>query len=139
MRIETVDVERIRALRHKVLRAGMPIETTYFTGDELATHYAALIDGAVVGCVSALVAPFPEHDEPADRQLRGMATDPVHRGRGIGGTLVRTLLADAPGRVWCNARIAAANVYRRAGFEQIGEPFEVPIFGTHLRMLNVNA
>lgn len=36
--------------------------------------------------------------------------------------------------IWCSARVAAIDFYRRAGFAEISEPFDVPPIGPHIRM-----
>ena len=137
--IRRVEVEAIRPLRHRVLRPGRPLESAHFAGDDTAIHFAAYAGDAVIGCVSMMAAPYPAGDEPEDRQLRGMAADAAHRGRGVGSALVAAVIDAAPARIWCNARIEAAGLYRRAGFVEVGEPFQVPDVGPHLLMLRRTA
>ena len=36
--------------------------------------------------------------------------------------------------VWCNARVAAVNLYRRAGFTPVGPEFDIPLIGPHYYM-----
>lgn len=71
-------------------------------------------------------------------RLRGMATGPGARGQGFGSALLTACLdhAAAAGgaEVWCNARRAAMGFYRRAGFEVIGDEFEVEDIGPHVVM-----
>ena len=135
MQIEIVPVERILPLRHRVLRDGMPPETMHFAGDDAALHWAAVEGGEVVGCVSIMRAPLPEGGRAGDCQLRGMATDERFRRRGIGAALVAAVVAAAGrDRVWCNSRAGAVGLYARAGFTAVGEGFDVPGFGPHLRM-----
>jgi ribosomal protein S18 acetylase RimI-like enzyme len=73
-----------------------------------------------------------------------MATHPDHRARGLGTALLNDCIArtrDAGGELlWCNARTGALEFYRRAGFEPVGEPFELPEIGQHVQMaLNLRA
>lgn len=125
----------IIALRHAVLRAGMPREAAQFDGDdEPATlHVGAFLpDGAVVGCASAMCRPFDDRDA---HQLRGMATRPDLVGRGVGARvlgLVETTLA--PAFLWCNARVPAAEFYRRLGWTVVSDVFDIPTAGPHYRM-----
>ena len=67
-----------------------------------------------------------------------MATRPEERGRGHGRALLDGLLervgADGEALVWCNARVAALSFYRRAGFEPVGLPFDLPVIGEHRAM-----
>jgi hypothetical protein len=44
-------------------------------------------------------------------------------------------LADGPVRqLWCNARVPAANFYRKLGWQVVSEVFEIPTAGPHVRM-----
>ena len=81
--IERVNVERIIDLRWRVLREGLPRSAASFDGDDEPTtrHFAATVNGTVVGCVTLLRRPWL--DEPA-WQLRGMAVEPHTRNAGIG-------------------------------------------------------
>jgi GNAT superfamily N-acetyltransferase len=136
-------VEEIIDLRHAVLRQGLPRSEAIFEGDHAPTsrHYAAVSDagGAAVCC--ATLHPVPWEGEPA-WQLRGMATMPQFRGRGIGRELMALiesdLLAggpDVPRLLWCNARVPALGFYRGRGWHVISEQFDIPTAGPHFRML----
>jgi len=130
----------ILALRHAVLRAGLPPEAAAFDGDdEPATlHVGAFLPGGrVAGCASAMCRPFD--DRPA-HQLRGMATRPDLAGRGIGTRVLRFVeaaiaRAGGQGLVWCNARVPAVEFYRRAGWTVVSDVFDIPTAGPHRRML----
>jgi len=146
--VSTVVVRRaalaeVIALRHAVLRTGMPPEAACFDGDdEPATlHVGAFLpDGTVVGCASAMRRPFEDAAGlPAvagARQLRGMATRPDLAGRGIGLRVLRAIEADcAPELLWCNARVPAVAFYQRGGWAVVSDVFEVPTAGPHRRMV----
>jgi GNAT superfamily N-acetyltransferase len=125
----------VRPLRHAVLREGMDFATTALPGDDdpRAAHFAVRDGDGEVIAVGTIV---PE--EPGFR-VRGMATAPSARGRGLGTVVLAALLAhaDAEGAepVWCTARPRALSLYERAGFEPEGEPFDVPALGPHQRMV----
>ncbi|HOT29228.1 MAG TPA: GNAT family N-acetyltransferase [Candidatus Ozemobacteraceae bacterium] len=134
-----VPVERILPLRQKILRAGMPGLSARFDGDENPTtvHLGALIDGAIVGCVTFLDSTY--EGSPA-WQLRGMAVDASYQGGGIGRILLeegkRILDAVGPRRPWwCNAREGAAGFYEKLGWKKVSDRFEIPTVGPHYRML----
>src|SRR4051812_7973425 len=97
----------IRPLRHAVLRAGLPMETANFAADlEPSTrHFAAEVDGVIVGCASIVVADW---EGEAAWQLRGMAVAPEWRGSGVGRKLLDGVehVVRGSGRplMWCNAR-----------------------------------
>ncbi len=132
-------VDEILPLRHAVLIAGTDRTTPHFDGDDATDTFhlgAFTIDGACVGCMSLMRSRLG--DRPA-YQLRGMATAPAHRGRGLGAAM----LAFAEQQVgeqtaitalWCNARTPAAGFYQRHGWRRVAEPFDIPGVGEHVRM-----
>lgn len=67
-----------------------------------------------------------------------MATADGWRGKGVGAQVLAAALehveAAGGGLVWCNARTPAARFYERAGFQVIGEPWDDPEIGPHVRM-----
>jgi predicted GNAT family N-acyltransferase len=135
--VDLAFVDDVVSLRARVLRPGQPIDAARYDIDADATtvHVAArAADGQVVSC--ATVFPEPLDGEPAWR-LRGMATDPAWRGRGVGSAVLARAIDEVisvHGRVlWCNARVAALNLYLRAGFATVGAPFDVPGIGPHFR------
>lgn len=70
--------------------------------------------------------------------LRGMATAPEVSGQGIGKKILYTVVKycqQSGGTViWCKAREGALGFYEAAGFEIIGEAFELPDIGPHRAM-----
>jgi GNAT superfamily N-acetyltransferase len=88
----------------------------------------------------ATVAPegHPVDPRPGDWRLRGMATAPAARGRGVGAALLRACLdharARGGARVWCNARVTAEGFYLGAGFVPEGGRFDIPGLGEHVVM-----
>ena len=134
--VAAVPAFRVLALRHAVLRPGRPeSEARYSVDDAPTTVHVAVVDDedTVISCGTFF--PEPLDGEPAWR-IRGMATDQAHRGRGLGSAVLRAgvqHVADAGGTlVWCNARSAALSLYRRAGFEIVGDEFDTPV-GPHYR------
>jgi ribosomal protein S18 acetylase RimI-like enzyme len=145
--------EEIIDLRHAVLREGLPRHEAVFDGDELPTtrHCGAFPatragdqrtggKGAAVGCATMLLNAW--EGEPA-WQLRGMATAPEFRGRGLGRLMLqhleRRLLDDppraAPRLLWCNARVPAVGFYESLGWRVVSERFEIPTAGPHVKMV----
>jgi len=137
-RIERVDVEIVRPLRHAVLRPGWPAEASVQPTDDEATHFAAYDPaGGLVGVATVFAERYPDTGEPAWR-LRGMAVAPAARGGGYGGALLEAALRHATGRdgglMWCNARVTALGFYARYGFTVASEVFDVPGGGPHRRL-----
>src|SRR5678810_1431154 len=95
-------------LRHAVLRQGLAREEAIFQGDDAPTsrHCGAFCDGVAVGCATLHASQW--EGEPA-WQLRGMATSPEFRRRGLGRIILEEMEAefgngrpDEPGPLlWC--------------------------------------
>lgn len=126
-------------VRHPVLRAGRPLEDVYMEADEQAStfHLGMYHNNKIVG-----VASFMEdtHEEFTGMQtrLRGMAVLPEYRNRGIAAQILskgeeilkqrkRTIL-------WFNARTVALDFYKNLDYKMIGEEFDIPKVGPHVRM-----
>jgi GNAT superfamily N-acetyltransferase len=141
--ISRVPVGDTYVLRAKVLRNGGPPEAAKIAGDDdpgVATYAATDTDGSLVGCVGLFpesCPDLPEHPGTGWR-IRGMATEDGWRGKGVGTRVLEAALdhvtAEGGGLVWCNARTSAAEFYRRAGFVEIGEHWDDPEIGPHVRM-----
>lgn len=117
------------ALRRRILRDGTASDQVEWDGDDESdtVHLGALVDGELVAISSWMRRRYP--DRPADDafQLRGMATDPTHRGSGVSAELLRHGLArcESAGAslVWARARVAALSFYVRHGFEPVGPEY----------------
>lgn len=141
--VERVPVADTYPLRALVLRNGGPPESARVPGDdhpEVATYAVRDASGGIICCVGL----FPERcpDLPGDARpgwrIRGMATAPGLRGQGVGSTVLAAALDHVRhaggGLAWCNARTPARTLYERAGFRVIGEEWEDPEIGPHVRM-----
>ncbi|HEX6230125.1 MAG TPA: GNAT family N-acetyltransferase [Actinomycetota bacterium] len=136
----TADLADVRELRHRLLRPHQRPEELVYPGDHLpdALHLGAFERGALVGVASICREPPPGSEEPRAWRIRGMATEPAVRGRGIGGELLGRCVAHAAERgaavVWCSARVRAEPFYRRHGFAVVRGPYDVPAIGPHVEM-----
>ncbi|HZN65714.1 MAG TPA: GNAT family N-acetyltransferase [Tepidisphaeraceae bacterium] len=142
--VRAASPEEIIDLRHAVLRQGLPRQEAIFDGDELPTtrHSGAFTggNGTAVGCATMLLNAW--EGEPA-WQLRGMATAPVIRGKGLGRLMLQHLefgILDAlppaaPRLLWCNARVPAVGFYESLGWRVVSERFEIPTAGPHVKMV----
>lgn len=128
-----VPVEVVRPLRRAILRPHQPPEACHYPADDGAgtLHLAVWRGGRVVAVGSMF-------EEDGAWRLRGMATEPAFRGQGLGGAVVEAFAAEVArrggGRLWCNARVDAALFYRRHGFTDEGEVFDLPPIGLHVRL-----
>jgi GNAT superfamily N-acetyltransferase len=119
-----------------VLRPGQPPATALYPGDDgvASAHFGAFDRGEVVG-VASLYAEDREGGPSPGWRLRGMATAPSHRGRGIGRAVLDACIDHAStvggAELWCNARLVAVEFYRRAGFEIVSDEFDIRGIGPH--------
>jgi GNAT superfamily N-acetyltransferase len=138
--LASVFVADVRPLRARLLRPGQPPGELVYEGDALpgARHLIARDGGREVGIASVSPEPAPGHDGAPAWRVRGMATVPEARGRGVGEALLRACLEHAARQggalAWCNARTPAKGFYARFGFRVEGEEFELPGIGPHLLM-----
>ncbi len=143
-----VTLDRIIDLRHRILRAGLPLNTAHFDDDgkEHTTHYAAFLNndegkpsGRPICCATFILNPY---DSVPAWQLRGMATEVAYQGRGVGKQLLETAqreLASHPEyayveMMWCNAREPAAKFYEKNGWRRVSDVFDIPTAGPHIKM-----
>lgn len=130
--IQVASVSELIPLRWRVLRPGRPESTAHFPGDTApgTVHLVAQDrEGTVIGCATVV--------ENEGLQLRGMATAPEWRGKGVGRAVLEAVHALAHERglpLWCNARESALPFYEKSGWQTEGERFEVPEVGPHFVM-----
>lgn len=108
-------------LRHSVMNPEKIIDQMYRPGDESALHIGAFINKHLNGITS-----FFEED-PKIWRIRGMAVDPLYQKLGIGRKLVKFGFdhIEDPELIWCNSRISAIDFYKKLGFDQTSEEFEL--------------
>lgn len=128
--VREVDVALTRPLRAAVLRSGATEEA--LAAEPQGARCVAVIDGGrAVSC--GLLAADPER--AGAWRVRGMATEPGLRGRGLGSAVLAALvqMARAEGAtvLWCNARTPALSLYERAGFAVVSDEFEIEGIGPH--------
>lgn len=139
MEIREISGLDTRRLRRIVLRPHQQEEELFFAGDddEKSKHFAAYLDGEMMGIVSLYFQ--PQDWTPANAwQFRGMAILPEHQGKGLGKKLldhaIRYAKEQGGEMIWCKARISALDFYHAMGFALRGEEFQVPEAGPHILM-----
>lgn len=140
-----IGVEDIIDLRHRVLRTGLPIETAHFDGDNnsMTWHFAAFLsdhEGEPLGSPICCASFTPEAlDDKLAWRLRGMATEPVYQGFGVGGRVLeaadKIFISRGPSLLWCNARESAVKFYERNGWTRISDVFDIATAGPHIKMM----
>jgi GNAT superfamily N-acetyltransferase len=125
-----IEATQTHDLRRRVLRDGRS-EHLVFPEDDRpgAFHLGARAEPGGPFLAVASFSPESTPYRPGRRaaRLRGMVTEPIHQGRGLG----RSLLAEAVERLrasgfevlWANARDNALGFYERLGFEVAGDGF----------------
>jgi len=98
---------------------GIPASLELDDRDATATHAVA---------VDAEDRPLATGRLLADAHIGRMAVLAVHRGNGLGVSILRALVAVAAGRgvpeLRLHAQVSAIGFYRREGFTPEGEPYE---------------
>ena len=140
LEINKVYAEKIRPLRHSELRKGQDFSTTSYLEDyEVDTfHMACIVDEKIVTCASF----YPEKSikiiSDNAYRLRGMATASNFQRKGYATDLMSESFKELKNRncdvVWCNARLVAVDFYKSAGFNIIGEIFDIEAIGPHYYM-----
>lgn len=132
--VRPIPPEATRGLRHEVLRPHQPPATIVYDHEE---HPDTLHLGAFAGEELVGIGTIHPDGEGVFR-IRGMAVRDGRRGGGIGAAILEGLVAHArtrrASRIWCNARTPARTFYARAGFVEIGEVWDEPHLGPHVRM-----
>lgn len=137
MPIRSVQAREIWPLRHKVLRPHMTLEDCDYPHDNDAdTFHLATIEGDRILCIGSFYKEkCPSLEGLKPYRLRGMATEPDHRGRGLGRDLIHSALehlrAQQADLLWCNARENALRFYTKLDFTTHGGPFDIPGIGPH--------
>jgi predicted GNAT family N-acyltransferase len=139
--IRAVAAADVRPLRRSVLRPGRAAEDSVYAGDDDpdTVHLAAFDGGRLAAIASLYSEPRPGTGARATAwRLRGMATDPALRGRGLGAAVLAAceahVAASGGGELWCNARLPVVGFYLAGGFAPVGEEFDIPGIGPHVVM-----
>lgn len=138
--IKKITSEATYAVRQPVLRAGMPLESCIFDGDDLNTteHFGIFEAETLMGIISLFENNTAAFDMPNQFQIRGMAVLAQFQKRGLGEELIRYIenrVHQKNGKlIWFNARETAVGFYQKLGYAITGKAFEIPTAGTHYIM-----
>lgn len=123
--IRPITAEQTYALRHAVLWPDKPFDYVRIDNDGEGHHYGAFWDTELVAVISLFVE--GESANPGQVRFRKFATRPDCQRMGIGTQLMRHTIAEArrmnATTLWCDARLDAADFYRRFGMEPVSEVF----------------
>ena len=135
--------EEIQQLRNEVLWPHKTFENCILETDHFPStfHLGVKVEGLTVATVTLQQESSSKLRQEKQYRLRAMAVREGYRGQGYGDAIVeaglnhlRELGVEV---VWCDARIAALNFYRRLQFEELEEEYEIPIIGLHRFMWKV--
>ena len=153
--------EEIQQLRNEVLWPHKTFESCILETDRLPStfHFGLKVGGLTVATVTLQQEKTDKLDSSKDviqdsskdvsqdvlqenqYRLRAMAVREGYRGQGFGVAIVEEGLKHLKELgvevVWCDARLAALNFYRRLQFEELEEEYEIPIIGLHRFMWKV--
>jgi GNAT superfamily N-acetyltransferase len=135
--------EDIQQLRNEVLWPHKTFENCILETDRLSTtfHFGVQIDDLTVATVTFQEESSSKLPQEKQYRLRAMAVREGYRGQGFGDAIVeegvKYLSSLGIQVVWCDARVAALNFYRRLQFEEFEEEYEIPIIGLHRFMWKV--
>ena len=135
--------EEIQQLRNEVLWPHKSFENCILETDRLSTtfHFGVKVDGLTVATVTLQQEKSQRLLQEEQYRLRAMAVREGYRGQGFGDAIVEAGLEHLRELgvevVWCDARVAALNFYRRLHFNELEEEYEIPIIGMHRFMWNV--
>ena len=140
MKIKKVSSNKIRPLRHLVLRQGKPFSTTEYIKDKEKDtfHLACLVENKIVTCATFYPEKTDQIKSNKPYRLRGMATLETHRRKGFGNEIIKEAIKEIKKSkgdlLWCNARIVALGFYKKIGFKTVGDTFNIGDIGLHYVM-----
>ncbi|MCY8927687.1 GNAT family N-acetyltransferase [Bacillus subtilis] len=140
LEVKTISAEDTYEIRHRILRPHQSIEQCKYEEDHAkgSFHLGAFFEGKLISIASFSPQIQPLITESPAYRLRGMATLEEYRDQKGGSTLIKhaeeKLAENGVQAVWCNARSHVKGYYSKLGWEELGEPFEIPGIGTHIVM-----
>ena len=135
--------EEIQQLRNEVLWPHKTFENCILETDHFPStfHLGVKVEGHTVATVTLQQESSSKLPQEKQYRLRAMAVLEGYRGQGFGDAIIeeglKRLRELGVEVVWCDARIAALNFYRRLQFEELEEEYEIPIIGLHRFMWKV--
>ena len=151
IKTQFIEPQQTYSLRQTVLRPGRPPEEAMFDDDfSASTFHVGTFENHHLQVIATFVEQAPpenlrEHlnlpPDFASYRLRGMATDPSARRKGLGRNAVlfaeQHLLQKGIRLLWFNARQVAYPFYTSLGYEFFGDEFEMKLIGPHKVMYKI--
>jgi GNAT superfamily N-acetyltransferase len=138
--INKIEAKATFPVRHPVLRAGKPLSSCYFEGDEDVStlHFGVFEYATLLGVASFFAKKCTQFYQENQFQLRGMAILEKHQNKGLGRILLQNCESHFQEHgaklIWFNARESAIGFYESLGYTTYGELFDIPDVGPHVIM-----
>ncbi|AKD56543.1 GNAT family N-acetyltransferase [Spirosoma radiotolerans] len=118
--IQSITAEQTYPLRHSVLWPDKPLEYVKVDDDAAGYHFGAFQHEELIAVISLFV-------NGQESRFRKFATHPDFQRKGVGTLLLNHVIAEArrlgATLLWCDARLDAADFYRRFGMNAVSEVF----------------
>lgn len=118
--IRSITPEQTYPLRHSVLWPDKAFDYVKVENDEEGHHFGAFRDEELVAVISLFV-------NGHESRFRKFAARPDCQQQGVGTRLLNHVMNEAKRlgatTLWCDARLDAADFYRRFGMEAVSEVF----------------
>ncbi|GAB3484920.1 GNAT family N-acetyltransferase [Marinomonas epiphytica] len=121
LEITKISAEQTLAIRQAVLWPELSRDTCRLKEDDEGHHYGVYHLEELV-CVASIFI------QDGQARLRKFATKASYQGRGVGGFMLRSILAELQGDptvtgFWCDARVTAASFYEKFSMQIEGDTF----------------
>ena len=140
MRIKFIKAPDTWQIRHRVLRPNQLLEDCDYPNDRNPdSFHLGAFDGEDLIAIGSFYAERNENIVAWKQyRLRGLATIPEFQRKGIGKHILKFGLEHLQNNkadvLWCNARSTAGLFYKKLGFGEFEESFEVEGIGPHQLM-----
>lgn len=118
--IQSITAEQTYPLRHSVLWPDKPIDYVKVDDDAAGHHFGAFDNEELIAVISLFV-------NGQESRFRKFAAHPDHQRKGVGTLLLNHVIAEARRLgatvLWCDARLDAADFYRRFGMTAVSDVF----------------
>ena len=138
--IKLIDASETYELRQKILRPTQTLTDCKYPSDYKfhSFHLGASLNEELISIASFSSEAEPSLQGSNHYRLRGMATVPTFRKQHAGSSLIQqaeVILKERQAEIlWCNARITVTDYYKRLGFLEHGEIFDIHPIGLHKLM-----
>jgi ribosomal protein S18 acetylase RimI-like enzyme len=136
--IAAIKAEDTYELRKEILRKNMTLSHEMKGDHDSDALHLGIYECDKLVCIGSFMKAARTDLSGKQYQLRGMATSDNCQGKGYGKSLLQEaeeiLKSKDIDIIWCNARVAAIDFYKKNGYRVMSDIFEVPQIGPHYVM-----